>query len=87
MFFCFYSFFQFQDVDGYDTFSVIGPDTLSLNNTGLWTVTAAMHDLYCDLALDILTPLDLPGVMSVDSVSISSVGKMPYCIRIILESY
>lgn len=57
------------------TFSITGPDTLNVGVTGVWTITAAVHDLYSDISLDVLAPLHQPGVMSIDRISIESVGK------------
>ena len=65
------------------TFSITGPDTLNLGVTGVWTITAAVHDLYSDIALDVLAPLNLPDVMSIDRISVESVGKCAsHCLRI-----
>ena len=55
--------------------SVVGPDSLMIGNTGVWTVSASLPDLYTDLTIDVLAPLYLPDVMTIDRISIGSVGK------------
>ena len=35
-----------------------------------------MYDLYSDIALDVLAPLHTPGIMTIDMISVASVGKL-----------
>lgn len=60
-------------VDG--SFSITGPDSLILGTTGVWTITSHLHDLYNDVTLDVLAPLHVPDAMSIDHISIASVGE------------
>ena len=57
------------------TFSVIGPDSLMVGTTGVWTITTVIPDLFSRLSLDVLAPISQPGVLAIDAISIGSVGK------------
>jgi len=57
------------------TFSVIGPDSLMVGTTGVWTITTVIPDLVSMLSLDVLSPISQPGVLAIDAISIGSVGK------------
>ncbi|XP_067932988.1 uncharacterized protein [Watersipora subatra] len=58
-------------------FSVTGPDSLMMGTSGVWTIEATIYDLYSEVALDVLAPLHLTGVMTIDSISVltDSIGE------------
>ncbi|XP_067932987.1 uncharacterized protein [Watersipora subatra] len=70
------STFDALDVASYNQFSADGPAELMIGMTDVWTVTATIHDLSSTLVLDVFTPIDLPQGMSIDRVSIASVGYL-----------
>lgn len=57
------------------TFSLDGPDAMTVGTTAVYTITAYIHDLYADVTVDVMAPLYTPDAMSIDSIRIASVGK------------
>lgn len=48
---------------------------MGVGSTALWVLTMNIYELHCDVIVDVLAPILDVGVMTVDSIIITSVGK------------
>lgn len=42
----------------------------------MWSVSATLHDLYTDVSLDVLAPVNQPGTLRIESISVGNVGEL-----------
>lgn len=57
------------------TISLSGPDSLTIGDTGVFTITASIHDLFTNVTVDVYSPLHAVGVMHTERVSIADTGE------------
>ena len=75
-----------QDTTHLNSYSLTGPSTLQLGTTGVWSLSAALHDLYSEVTLDVLAPIHQPGSLKIESININSVGMSTYTPRCFLKA-
>lgn len=69
-----HNFILYQETSHLNSYSLTGPSTLQLGTTAVWTLSAALHDLYSEVTLDVLAPIYQPGSLKIESINIGTVG-------------